>query len=212
MGLQRVEWWWGIALALVLMVIVIPMRTSLGQGVREFRVISWQEEYQTDTGHFYLRINGAASPPIRIALAKTPLKNFSDHRGLTWFTPSDMPSVIHRAFIMHPHQVESALGTRHNVFAIGAMFPRQPVAYTPQFLWRLAELHLNPRVWGGPNVPPNGQQTRVLQIDTRADANTLLQCQPGEMPPELKAWGESLRRGRASLSPGHTHLDHAHGD
>ncbi len=195
MGLQRVEWWWGIALALVLLVIAIPMRTSLGQGIEEFQVVNWQGEYQVDTGHFFLRVNGAASAPIRIPTASMPIRYFTQHRGLTWFTEPNLPAVMQKAFATHPRQVESALGTHDNVFTMRAVFPRQPVAYTAGFLRALKGMGINPKVWGGPDVPPRGVpiHDRILQIDTRPDVDTLVQCAPGAMPPELQAWRTKLR-------------------
>lgn len=195
MGLHRVEWWWGIALALVLLVIAMPMRTSLGQGIEEFKVLNWQGEYQVDTGHFFLRVNGAASAPIRIRIPSMPTRDFTQHQALTWFTKPNLPSVMQKAFETHPQQVESALGTHDNVFTMHAVFPRQPVAYTAGFLRALKRMGVNPKVWGGPDVPPRGLAIHdtILQIDTRPDADTLVQCGPGVMPPELQVWRTHLR-------------------
>lgn len=194
MGLQRVEWWWGIALALVLLVIAIPMRTSLGQGIQEFQVVNWQGEYQVDTGHFFLRVNGATNAPIQIRIPSMPTRYFTQHQGLNWFTMPNLRPVMQKAFAAHPSQVESALGTHDNVFTMDAVFPRQPVAYTPGFLRALKRMGVNPMVWGGPDVPPRGWaiHDRTLQIDTRPDRDTLVQCAPGVMPPELQVWRASL--------------------
>jgi hypothetical protein len=82
------------------------------------------------------------------------------------------------------------MGTRNNIFTPFTPFPGNPVSFSMSMLSTLANNHVNPDQFGGPDIPPGSVplshlNSGMLQIDTRANANTFKQLKPGQMPLEL---------------------------
>ncbi|WP_028962419.1 hypothetical protein [Sulfobacillus thermosulfidooxidans] len=181
----------GVAALLTVGGLFIPQTTSLGQNITEAHVTGWQGEYESDIHAFKLRVEaGTPQTTVVINMKPLPMKDFSIHKGMDWFTPVDAIAPMRAALAVDPHLVDQALGTRNNVFTPLTPFPGNPVSYSAGMLQQLAKDHINPDEFGGPNIPPGSVPIShlpggVLQIDTLANANTLKQCEPGEMPPEL---------------------------
>lgn len=181
----------GVSALLVVGGMFMPQTTSLGQNISEAHVIGWQGEYESDIHAFKLRMEtGSSQSTIVVGMKPLPMKDFSVHRGLNWYTPFDAIAPMRAALALHPHLLHQALGTRNNVFTPLTPFPGSPVSYSAGMLNQLAKKHINPDEFGGPNIPPGSVPIShlsggVLQIDTLANANTLKQCEPGAMPPEL---------------------------
>ncbi|NMP23386.1 hypothetical protein [Sulfobacillus harzensis] len=194
--------------SMVALLLVIPVTTSLGQGVRENVVDSWQGRYDHLTGQYYIRFLLSNGESQDIRLTGFPQKDLT-HRGPGefWTTPKDVLAVIRAAYHQEPNQLEQDLGTRANVADRLSPFPGRPAAYSAAFLNALTRRHFNPRVVGGPNIPPgvldwNTIPDGVLQIDTLADSNTLHQLKPGQMPPALESWlAHQVRARRARPTP-----------
>lgn len=190
---------------MVAVLMFVPVRTSLGQGIHENIVTGWVGRYDHLSHQYFCRIETQNGVELDIPIPRLPSKLFINRgAGEFWTTGSDQVSVLRAAFHAHPHMLEEDLGTRANVADRLSPFPGRPVAYRQSFLESLSRRHFNPRVVGGPNIPPT---TRVwgslpdglLQIDTRADNNTLVQLRPGEVPAPLEqVWRQ---RGLGRVGP-----------
>ncbi|MCL4496396.1 MAG: hypothetical protein M1294_16535 [Firmicutes bacterium] len=181
----------GVAALLTAGGLFMPQTTSLGQNITEAHVTGWQGEYERDIHAFKLRMEtGNPQTTVVVPMNPLPMKDFPIHKGVNWFTPLDTALPMRAAMARDPHLLAQALGTRNNVFTPFTPFPGSPVSYSAGMLKKLAQNHINPEEFGGPDIPagsvPLSHLTGgVLQIDTLTNANTLKQCEPGQMPPEL---------------------------
>ena len=225
---------WGVkvgmtAAGMVAMLMFVPVRTSLGQGIHENIVTGWVGRYDHLSHQYFCRIETQNGVELDIPIPRLPSKLLTNRgHGEFWTTGSDKVRVLTAAFHAHPHMLEEDLGTRANVADRLSPFPGRPVAYRQSFLESLSRLHFNPRRVGGPNIPPTTRHwgpltDGLLQIDTRADNNTLVQLRPGEVPAPLEVWRRQHGLGRvgpikaADAHLGepdgyqhHHHMKHAH--
>lgn len=178
--------------ALVALMLVYPLTTSVGQNIAENDISGWVGSYEVPdhTFHFHFLYSGGA--PSDTHIGSLPLSDFTDRSGPVWKTKEGLLAVLEAMHASHPHQLERELGTLGNVPGFLSPFSGNPVAYSTKFLKALAALRVNPDRFGGPDIPPGSVPYAkltggLLQIDTLANGNTFKQCQPGEMPPELSA-------------------------
>lgn len=183
----------GVAVVLVVLVAVFPMTNSLGQGVDEQIVVGWQGAMDPVNHTYRLRMNYSDGTYTDVPMNPLPQSEFSNHTSNEqWFTPPGDVAALQHAFQADPHHLERVLGTRRNVSTVFHLFASAPVAYSISFLKFLAKNNINLSRYGGPDIPPgtvpyNQLPGGVLQIDTKVDGNTLVQCEPGQMPLILKA-------------------------
>ncbi len=186
------------AVLLVLMVI-FPLTTSLGQGVNENIITGFEGVYVVQSHQYYARFfyEGGSQEeiPIRTLSAIVLTKHSS---SALWYTVLDNPVVLMAAYQENAQQLERVLGTYYNAPGIAAPFPRSPVGYASLFLQVLATKKVNPATYGGPDIPPGSVPYRklgngVLHVDTLQDGNTITQCKPGQIPPQLMALNPALK-------------------
>lgn len=182
------------AAGMVTMLLFIPIRTSLGQGIHENVLVGWQGRYDRYSHQYYLRflISGGQRTDVPLRAGFSP--RLLTHRGAGefWLTDRNSLPVLKAAYRQDPRDIEQDLGTRANVADPASPFPGRPVAYSATFLQALTRMHFNPRQVGGPNIPPgrvpwSQLPAGVLQIDTRADNNTLRQLRPQQTPKPLQS-------------------------
>jgi len=182
-----------VAGVLVVLAAVFPMTNSLGQGVDEQSVTDWRGVLDPVNHIYRLRMDYSDGTYSDVPMNALPANAFLTHSSaVLWFTEVNDVTALASAYQADPQQLERVLGTHRNVSAFFHLFASAPVAYTPTFLKWWTAHHMNPSAYGGPNIPPGSVPYDrlpggVLQIDTAADANTLVQCQPGEMPLVLKS-------------------------
>lgn len=192
--------WTGRAVAiaglLTVGVMVIPTPTSLGQGISEVIITGWQGQYIPANHKFRLRILYGNGSSYSFPMASLPLKDFSRHQSkFSWLTPNNYVPALKAAYTQSRSALDQQLGTNNNVATMFSPFPGNPVAYSAGFMRVLAQKHINPAQFGGPNIPPHAvplSKMKLLQIDTKADNNTLIQLVPGQTPPALRALNHSL--------------------
>lgn len=180
-----------VALILVLGSLIVPMRTSLGQGIDERVLMGWYGVYNIDTGKYYFRVSFADGSYKETAM-KPIDKHYFTHKtdNNTLMTNENLLPVIEAAYAADNRAVATDLGTYNNAPGFLHPFSDEPVAYDPNLVKAMASLNFNPKSVGGPDIPPgsvpldrlNGGS---LQIDTKANGNTIRQCHPGEIPPQL---------------------------
>lgn len=183
----------GAASVLFVLCLIIPMTTSLAQGIHERKLLSWQGVEHLKTGQISLVIKYEGDPNLDLPLTSVPKSWFSlSLSSDTAGTTIDSPAILGWLYKQNPGMVEGILGTNGNIASITNIFPHYPVAYTVSFLKQLAKEHINPDQFGGPDVKPGSvpyQQLSdgLLHVDTLADNNTLVQCSPNAIPQELIA-------------------------
>lgn len=192
---MQLKWGWGtkigvISACLVSSLMVMPMPTSLHEGISEQVVVGWEGVYDHVTGQYecrFLLTQGFVDVPIR----QFPQKWLtSKGRGEFWHTSHDVPELLVLAHRQNAAGVEQQLGTRDNVAGWLNPFPGAPVAYADPMLRAMAHAEWNPRLAGGPDIPPRSiasAHAEPLQIDTRSNGAGLLQLKPGQRPVSLTA-------------------------
>lgn len=182
----------GIAVILLIGAYIVPMTTSLGQGVDEHVVTGWQAGMDRISGKEMLIVNHSGEAPSAVPIEGLPKSLFTIPKNDgTVLTPLNQVSILMDAYRQAPQAVEEQFGTHNNAPRLFHPFSNEPIAYSAGFLKTLSKLNLNPDTFGGPDIPPNvysytNLPSGQLQIDTRENANTILQCQPGEAPSVLK--------------------------
>lgn len=181
----------GAAALLLLGSYAVPMRASLGQGISEHIVDGWQATLNPKTGEETLQILHDHEIPAEIRLQGLPASNFTQTSpdGMRK-TAVNQLDAIKLAYQQSPQQIEIVLGTYKNAPGVFHPFSSQPIAYSKTFLNNLSKMNVNPKVFGGPDIPPNTVavaklSSGILQIDTKANGNTIVQCQPGQKPQQL---------------------------
>lgn len=181
----------GVAVILLAAAYVIPLTSSLGQGVDEHIVTSWQAGLDKVSGQEMLIINhnGEAPSDIPIHGLSKQLFTTTSSDGMILTALNQVP-ILMDAYRQAPQAVEEQFGTNHNAPKLFHPYSNEPIAYSTGFLKTLSKLNLNPDQFGGPNIPPNTYSYSSLpagdlQIDTRANGNTIVQCQPGQTPQTL---------------------------
>ncbi len=184
---------------LLLMMVIFPLTTSLGQGVNENVITGFVGVYVVGSHQYYARFyyQGGSEEeiPIRSLNAKSFVRRSSSSM---WFTVMDNPIALSAAYQQNSRQLQRVLGTYYNAPGIAAPFPRSPVGYAGHFLQVMAVQKINPATYGGPDIPPGSVPYRklengVLHVDTLQDGNTIAQCQPGQIPPQLMALNPALK-------------------
>ena len=180
------------AVVILLLVSLFPMNTSLAQGIDEGIVAGWKGVYDP-TDHLYnLRFLYQDGTYADYPLPALPLSDFRDRSSVTlWTTQMDFLPALQASYQANASKIQYELGTRGNVATFANPFPGNPIAYTVGFLRDLERLHVNPKSFGGPDIPPGSVPYSkvtggVLQIDTQSNGNTIIQLQPGQVPPVLK--------------------------
>lgn len=181
-----------VAGGLLLAALVVPVPTSLGQGISENVLVGWEGRYDHLSDQYYCRflMQGGSVEDVRMTAFP---RSWIIYRGPWefWTTAQDLLGVLKLAYQENPHAVEEDLGTRNNVARPATPFPGSPVAYSEGLLKAMAHKRFNPCSVGGPDIPPGSVLDhrlfrKKLQIDTSTDNNTLRQCQVREMPAPLK--------------------------
>lgn len=189
---MRSEYRWVATVFLVpacftVLMLFVPIPTSLGDGTDENVLTGWQGFYDRFSHRSFCRFwfkggnyhDVGATPFFRRWLSVHDSSEFLA-------TPLDVPGVILHAYGRHPRAVEQNLGTYNNVQILGRPFPASPVAYSAGLMRSLSRRKWNPKNAGGPNIPPGWWYSHRLQIDTRRNNNSLIQLLPQEMPRPLK--------------------------
>lgn len=190
--LQSMPFVLAMACLLLALAVAVPLHSSLGQGVDEVVVVGWRGVHDQSTGTYAVRILHADGSFVDSPLPRVASRLFTRSSGAGMrMTPDDLPFLLILAYKTDPRTLESALGTYGNAASFFSPFPTYPVAYSAGFLRALALRKFNPERVGGPDIPPGSVPlTRLsggmLPVDTGSDANTIVQCQPGEMPPALR--------------------------
>ncbi len=181
----------GVAVLLLGACLFIPLTSSLGQGITERVILSWRGLDNLTTGQTSLQIQYQGDPAVDLVLPTVSRNLFSVPLSSSLVaTPIDNVAIIEALYKVHPHLVESLLGTYGNVESITNIFPHYPVAFPVSTLKTLGAMKVNPDLFGGPDIPPGSVPYAhliggVLHIDTLPDQNTLVQCAPGVLPYEL---------------------------
>lgn len=182
----------GVAVLLLIGAYMVPMRTSLAQGIEERTAVGWQAVMVPESHVQYYRMNFADGSffQFKITGLQTNLFDTKSADG-NLATAMNLPAVMQTAYRENPRNVERTLGTYRNVPSVLHPFSEEPIAYSAQLLQDLAKEHLNPSEFGGPNIPPGAVPVKklegaVLHIDTKSNNNTILQCKPGATPVTLK--------------------------
>lgn len=181
-----------IAASLFVVGLSIHVPTALGQGIDENAIESWQGIYEPTSQEYFLQVNYAGAPAGIYPVNAMPLSWFHKASSERLSTTLDDPRVMTLVYKSNRSLVETLLGTKDNVSAFLVVFPAAPVSYTVPFLRALSALDVNPASFGGPDIPPHALplsrlKGSVLHVDTQINENTLVQCLPGEMPPQLQA-------------------------
>ena len=186
---MQLKWGWGakiglISAGLVSSLMLMPIPTSLHEGVPEQVVVWWTGIYDHFTGQYdcrFLLTQGFSDVPIH----RFPQRWLTSRgKGEFWHTPHDSPQLLMLAYRQNPAGVEQQLGTRDNVAGWLNPFPGAPVAYAAPILRAMAKDGWNPRAAGGPDIPPRlaAAGSEPLQIDTQSNGTALLQLKPGQRP------------------------------
>ncbi len=190
---MQLKWGWGakmgvISAGLVSILMLRPMPTSLHEGISEQVVVGWEGVYDHVTGQYvcrFLLTQGFADVPIRDFPRQWLTRK---GRGEFWHTAHDVPELLMLAHRQNPAGIEQQLGTRDNVAGWLNPFPGAPVAYADPMLRAIAQSDWNPRLAGGPDIPPQlaGMvHAELLQIDTQSNGAGLWQLKPGQRPVAL---------------------------
>ncbi len=187
-----------IAGALLVGGMFVQPTTALGQGIAEKDLISWQGVYLPQDRESFLAVRYVGQPLREYPVPSQPAGMFSVHGRLQWTTVVDDPQFLRAVQKVKPHMIEQILGTYQNVESLGVVFPASPVGYTAALLRRMAGMHVNPAQFGGPSIPPGSVpyarlKGGILHVDTQANDNTLVQCQPGQLPVPLRMIAHALR-------------------
>jgi hypothetical protein len=176
---------------LLLLAVVFPMTTSLGQGVDPHVVVGWQGVYNPQSHTYRFRVNYQDGTYDESPMKPLPVAAFSQHKadGL-WLTGLNDVAALKSGYEQSPGDIANDFGTHRNVPSLFAPFAQKPIAFSKSFVESLAALKLNLKDFGGPNIVPGSVpvaklKNDILQIDTLADGNTLHQCEPGQTPAAL---------------------------
>ncbi len=182
-----------IAVAIILLIgaLIVPMRTSLGQGIDERVIDAWYGVYNIDTGKYYFHVSfadGSYRETPMNPIAKSYFVTKANNNTL--MTQKNLIPVIEAAYAADKTAVQTDLGTYDNAPAVFHPFSNEPVAYSVGLLQAMTQAHFNPESVGGPDVPPGSVPLAKLgggslQIDTQVNGNTIRQCKPGEVPFQL---------------------------
>ncbi|MCF8565344.1 hypothetical protein LLE49_11510 [Alicyclobacillus tolerans] len=188
------------AVALAGLAYVFPMRTSLGQGITENVLTAWVGTYDPANHIYELKMEYGDGTSTDIPMAALPMSDFTNRSSSRlWYTQNDLTAALERAHQQSPSGLEQQLGTHANVAAFGRPFSGSPVAYSTEFLKVLQSKGINPKQFGGPDIPPGTVDYAklpdgILHIDTLADGNTIHQLLPGQIPPLLLKMNPSVSR------------------
>lgn len=183
----------GVAVLLLLGAYIVPMKTSIGQGVEERTAVGWQAVLSQQTHKEFYRMNFADGSFLQFAITGIPQNLFQSKTKDGYLgTTEDLPVVIDAAYRQNPTHLERTLGTYHNAPSLFHPFSEVPIAYSTNFLKVLAQKSINLKAYGGPDISPGSVDLSklpggVLHIDTKANDNTLVQCAPGQTPYTLNA-------------------------
>jgi hypothetical protein len=183
----------GVAVALLVVAMLIPLAGSLGQGIQEDVIVGFQGVYQPGNHQYKLRIEYSDKSYQEIPMSKLPQSQFVEHaRSGDVLTKMDVPDALKAAQEADLRALQEHLGTRNNVTGFMHPFSSKPVGYSTAFLRALAKNKINPKTYGGPSIVPGSvPYTKlpggVLHIDTLSHGNSLAQCKPGQTPPQLAA-------------------------
>lgn len=188
-----------IVVALILLVgaTLVPLRTSLGQGINEHVIDAWYGVYNLDTKTYQLRIVFDDGSQNEIQMNPIPQSDFVQKADSnTLLTKPNFVPAIQAAYKADSRVLQTVLGTYNNAPAVLHPFSDEPVAYSIGLLQAMAKAGFNPKSVGGPNIVPGSVPLsklngNALQIDTKADGNVIRQCQPGEVPLQLAQWQNS---------------------
>lgn len=186
------------AVLILILVSLFPMSTSIGQGINEGIINGFEGVYDPVDHLYNLRFLYQDGSYVDIPMNSLPVADYSNHSQQSlWVTPLDYIPALQAGYQKDPNQVRDQLGTRNNVASFGHPFPGKPIAYTVTFLKAISAEQMNPKEFGGPNIPPgsvpyNKLSGGMLQIDTQSNANTIVQVQPGMTPPVLQSLVPSL--------------------
>jgi hypothetical protein len=181
----------GVAVLLLVGAYMVPMQTSLGQGVSEHVVIGWRGAYRPVSHRTTFELLYNNGTYANITLGTENPADFSQHVSATeWVTPTDSVQSIRWAEQANPSELSYLLGTSNNAPRPFHPFAESPVAYSAALLRDLQKNNVNPKEFGGPNIVPGSVPiaslpSGELQIDTTAGGNKLAQCQPGQTPAAL---------------------------
>ncbi|QSO51867.1 hypothetical protein JZ785_24375 [Alicyclobacillus curvatus] len=182
-----------IAVAVILLIgaLIVPMRTSLGQGIDERVIDAWYGVYNIDTGKYYFHVSfgdGSYRETPMNPIAKSYFVTKTDNNTL--MTEQNLIPVIEAAYAKDKIAVQTDLGTYNNAPGMFHPFSDEPVAYSVGLLKAMTDAHFNPKSVGGPDVAPGSVPLAKLggaslQIDTQSNGNTIRQCKPGQVPFQL---------------------------
>ena len=187
-----------VAVLLLVVAFVFPMKTSLGQGIDEHIIVDWRGGYNPNTDQGFFRVDYSDGTYRDIPAGKLMLSQYNQHVDpATWLTPPYLQNALGAAYHSNKVGLKRLLGTNDNAPSVFHPFPQAPVAYSKALLTVLNRENINLSQFGGPNIPPNSVPMEkltggILQIDTAADGNTLAQCLPGAIPSQLQALNPSL--------------------
>lgn len=178
-----------VAVLMLVLSFVIPMRSSLAQGIDENVAVSWQGVIVSGSNTEYYRMNYSDGHFLEVPIHGLPVTMFTETLpDGSKATKANLESVMLVAYKVNPQGLDKTLGTYGNVPAPFRPFSEYPIAYSSKLVNVLANENINPADFGGPDIPPGSITAKklsggVLQIDTKRNQNTLIQCKPGQSPP-----------------------------
>ncbi|KPV42138.1 hypothetical protein [Alicyclobacillus ferrooxydans] len=183
-----------VAVILLIGASLVPMRSSLGQGINERVIDAWYGVYNLDTKTYQFRLVFNDGSQIEIPMKSIPQTDFvTKSDSTTMLTNPNIIPAIQAAYQADSKTLQTFLGTYNNAPAVLHPFSDAPVAYSVGVIQAMAKAGFNPKSVGGPNIVPGSVPVAKLnggslQIDTAADGNTITQCHPGQVPLQLAQW------------------------
>lgn len=187
------------AVVILVLIMLFPMSTSLGQGINEGIVNGFEGVYDPGDQLYNLRFLYQGGAYVDVPMNKLPAADFTNHSQQgQWTTSLNYLPALQAGYQRDPNQVRAELGTRNNVATFANPWPGKPIGYTVQFLKGLSAQNINPMQFGGPNIPPGSVPYSklsggVLQIDTASNGNTIIQTKTGMVPEVLQSLVPTLK-------------------